>query len=179
MGVTYRFIADPAEPSEVLAWFRALPSRPTEVPTERGCVLYFTEFGQLAYEADGKVNAKNSPVATVFLPKVRRGVMWTVGEVHFLATPFRSQFPGLHKISRELSKWLAAHECAYSNERAENPFAYYLEGSVKNYDSPVFAFTSGIEALRLGRYFVGDDDNDYRLDAICKSLRLRGVSCTA
>lgn len=177
MGSIHRFIADPSEPCEVLGWFRSLPSPPTEVPTERGFTLHFKQCGPLTYEANGRISQKASPVATLFLPRVRRGVLWTVGEAHFLATPLRSQFPDLHKISSAFSKWLVSFECVYSNKRKDNEFSYYLEGSVKNYDPPVYGFTSGLCALKSGRYFIGDDDNEYVLESICKMLRLRGVDC--
>ena len=81
-------------------------------------------------------------------------------------------------MSSEFSKWLAGFECVYSNKSNDNKFAYYFEGSVKNYDSSIFALPSGIRALESQRYFVGDDDNEVRLDTICKSLRLRGVECS-
>lgn len=178
MGTTYHFIEEPKANSEVLLWFRSLTEPPSETPTERGYVLHFGECGPLVYDSNGQIDVKASPIASVFVPRVRRGALWTVGEVHFLATPLRQRFPTLHKISNAFSKWLATHECAYSNKQKDNPFSYYLEGSVKNYDSEVFALESGLSALKEGRYFVGDDDTEYRLDAICKQLRLRGVECS-
>ena len=110
MGITYRFISDPSELSEVVGWFRSLPVPPTEVSTERGVTLYFRESGPLEYDAKGAINPKASPVATIFLPRVRRGALWTVGEVHFLSTPLRQRFPALHKVSSAFSKWLAGFE---------------------------------------------------------------------
>src|SRR5687768_15302439 len=86
MGSTHRFIADPSEPSQVLEWFRALSVASTGTPTERGTVLSFGLHGQLSHRDDGSIDPHESPVATVFLPRVRRGRLWTVGEVHFLAT---------------------------------------------------------------------------------------------
>ena len=178
MGTTYRFIETPTGTSDVLEWFRRLPSPPEEMPTERGYALHFAESGPLVYGTDGLIDAKASPVASVFVPRVRRGVLWTVGEVHVLATPLRQRFPSLHKLGNAFSKWLSAHECVYSNKRAANPFSYWLEGSVQNHDSDVFALDSGLAALKDGRYFVADDDTEFRLDAICSSLRLRGIECT-
>jgi hypothetical protein len=178
MGTTYRFISDPSAPQEVAAWFRTLEAPPTEVPTERGATLYFKSAGQLAYKSDGVIDPKTSPLASMILPRIRRGVLWTVGEVHFLAAPLRQRFPALHKISSEFSKWLGSHECVYSNKSQSNSYNYYLEGSIQNYDPPVFAFPSGIEALRKGQYFVADDDSEFRLDKLCQSLRLRGVVCS-
>ena len=178
MGTTYRFVAAPGEPSGVLSWFRSLPQPPTEVPTDKGAVLHFKACGPLLYEADGSIQAKASPIATVFLPRHRREVFWTVGEVHFLTTPLRQRFPALHKISSAFSKWLASFPCVFSNDRLDNEFAYYLEGSTRNYAPPIYAFESGLVALRSGRYFVSDADNEQRLDVLCRALRLRGVECT-
>ncbi len=178
MGTTYRFIADPNEPSEVLAWFRALPSPPVEVQG-KGCLwLYFENNGPLVRGAEGEINAKQSAVASLFLPQTRRGVMWTVGEVHFLATPLKKLFPGLHKVSSSFDKWLSTYECVYSNKPGFNcEWNYFLEGSVKNFDPPVFAFPSGLSALREGQYFVSEGDAAERLDKLCASLRLRGIQC--
>src|SRR4029079_11305872 len=148
MGTTDRFIEAPGKPSNVLAWFRNLTPCPMEVPTEGATVLYFQELGCLSYNSDGQINATKSPVATIFLPKVRRSLLWTVGELHFLATPLGQLFPELREINSKFSRWLGTHECVYTNAGTSNVYNYYLEGSVKNGDSPVFAFDSGIEALR-------------------------------
>jgi hypothetical protein len=176
MGTTYRFIADPHEPSEVLAWFRALSVPPTEVEKERGVLLLFGEPGSLAYDASGAIDAKASPLVSIFSPRVRRGILWTVGEVHFLSTPVRKRFPALHRVSSAFSDWLSTRHCGYSDQNDE--FGYYLEGSIKNFDSAVFAFESGLRALRAGRYFVADDDTEFLLDQLCQKLRLRGVECS-
>jgi hypothetical protein len=177
MGTTYRFVTDPREPSEVLAWFRALSAPPVEVDMQHSFVLFFREFGPLAHDTSGAINAKASPIATVVLPRVRRGILWTVGEVHFLATPLRKRFPALHKVSSAFSKWLSACSRVYPDENGQ--FNYYLEGSIRNFDSPVFAFESGLAALRAGKYFVADEDNEHVLDNLCRQLRLRGVECSA
>ena len=179
MGTIYRFISHPEKPSEVLAWFRGLPEPPVERPADRSTVLYFKSAGPLVERTDGGIDASASPVATVFLPRVRRGVIWTVGEVHFLSTPLRPRFPKLHEVSATFSKWLSAQECVFLNtSTAANRFNYYLEGSVRNYDPPVFAFTTGLDAFADGQYFIGDDDNDHVLDKLCRTLRLRGIHCT-
>jgi len=177
MGTTYRFISDPGEPSEVLGWFRSLPAPPNEVSSEHGVTLYFKDVGPLSFAPDGSFDPKGSPVATVLLPQVRRGVLWTVGEVQFLPTPIRTLFPELHKVSSTFSKWLRGFECIYSNEKSENLFAYHLEGTVKNFDSPIYAFQTGLRALQSGRYFVGGNDNSHMLETLCRALKLRGTVC--
>jgi hypothetical protein len=177
MGSTYRFICEPTEPSQVLAWFRELKNPPREVVTDRSVVLLFENLGPLRYADDGAVDGKSSPVATVFLPRVRRGVFWTVGEVHFLATPLRKLYPALYRVASDFSDWIGDRECVFSNKRPENAHNYYLEGSVRNHDAPVFAFDSGLLALTNGHYFVSEADNQAVLDKLCKQLRLRGVEC--
>ena len=177
MSVTHRFIANPTEPSEVMAWFQSLDTPVTRAATEYGHALHFRDFGPLSYLHTGGIDADTSPVATIVLPQVRRSALWTVGEVHFRATPLRKQFPQLHKISTAFSEWLSSLDCVYSNKRQENPYAYYLEGSAKNEDAPIFAFPSALKALKKEQYFVGHMDNEFRLDTICKMLRLRGVDC--
>jgi len=177
MSATYRFIAKPSE-RQVLEWFGSLSPPPLEEHVARGASLHFKEQGALVRNLDGSVDVKHSPVVSVFLPQVRRGALWSVGEVHFLAMPLREQFPGLHKIRSAFSKWLATHECVYSNKRKDNEFAYLLEGSVRNYDAPIYAFSSGLVALRSGRYFVDEGDNEAMLESICKALRLKGLECS-
>lgn len=177
MGTTYRFIAEPTAPSPVLAWFRALHPPPREVPAARATVLYFEHLGTLAYRADGQIDAARSPVVTVLSPQVKRRALWTVGEVHFLATPLRGLFPELHCVGRDFARWLGTHDCVFSRKSGTNEFDYYLEGSIRNYDPPVYAFASALAALATGQYFVAQDDNDLRLDQLCQALRLRGVDC--
>lgn len=177
MGNSFRFIAAPSETSEVLAWFESLPLPPDAISTDYGYVLYFRECGPLRYQTDGRIDAQASPVATVFLPKTRRQLLWTVGEVHFLSTPLRSQFPSLQKVNSAFSRWLKEFPCVFSNKRRDKEFSYYLEGSIQNYDAPVYAFETGMTALQEGRYFVGQGDSEARIDILCRTLRLRGVEC--
>jgi hypothetical protein len=177
MSISFRFIADPSEPSHVLAWFRSVNPAPVEVPTDYGYVLYFKSFGPLAHLPDGSIDAKSSPVVTIVLPQVRRGVLWTVGEVDFRSTPLQKQFPVLYKIKSAFSEWLSSLECVYSLNQREGSYSYYLEGSVRNHDASIFAFESGLQALKSERYFIGHQDNQFRLDKLCKTLRLRGIEC--
>ncbi|MEJ6004916.1 hypothetical protein WG899_05115 [Paucibacter sp. AS339] len=178
MGTTYRYLASPTEPSEVMAWFRSLPRAPKELKAERGTVVHFEECGPLVYGPGGRLDAKASPVATILHPRIRRGALWTAGEVHFLASPLRQRYPALHKTSKAFSNWLTGHRCVHSQDKADDQFAYYLEGSIRNYDSPVFALDSGLTALEAQRYFVAEDDTESRLESICRYLRLRGVECS-
>lgn len=169
MGTTYRFLATVEEASAVLDWFRSLPEQPLETTREGGSLFHFRDFGPL--DAD----AKKSPLVSVFLPVKKCGVLTTIGEVHFLATPI-SAFPGLNKANKRFRAWLAENPCVYSH-RPEfvHDWDYYLEGSAKNWDSDIFALPCGWAALKGGRYFVAECDNDGVLDGVCRSLALRGV----
>ena len=114
-------------------------------------------------------------MVSVFLPVRKRGVLTTIGEVHFLATPL-SEFPGLHRINKRFRDWLSANPCVYSHKPGfAHEWDYYLEGSAKNWDPEIFALPAGMQALQNGSYFVAGDDNDFVLDRVCQSLELRGV----
>ncbi len=176
MGVTIRFLEEPGANS-VLAWFRALPEPPDEIPTERSTVLYFRGVGPLVYDEGGGIDSSLSPIATLFSPRVRRGTLWTVGEAHFLPAQLRRRFPSMHRTAADLAKWLSSFEVVFRpGEPSE--YAYYLEGSVRNNDTPIYAFPSGVDALSGGRYFIAEGESEGRVDSLCRQLRLRGVGCT-
>jgi hypothetical protein len=180
MGTIYRFIADPSQPNPITEWFNRLakPPEPVNGQDDRGLWLYFRHMGALSRAADGSLDVRRSPLVTVFPPRVRRGILWTVGEVHFLPTPLRETFPELHKVSMSLKGWLESFSCVYSNKPGhQNDWNYYLEGAIKNFDPPVYALGGSVEALQRGQYFVAEDDNDAVLDKLCAKLRLRDVHC--
>ncbi len=106
MGVTYRYVSRPSNESEVLDRFRSHVANIREVPTPRSRVLYFPDMGPLEHHDDGAIDPKTSPVVTIFEPRIRRGVLWTVGEGHFLSTPLRRLFPELHRLSSSFRQWL-------------------------------------------------------------------------
>jgi hypothetical protein len=176
MAASFWFVEAPGESSEVLGWFRALPQPPEETLTATGYALYFRQAGPLALKDDGSIDGSLSPVATLVVPAVRRGVMWTTGSVHFLTAPV-SRFPEVAKIRRLFNRWIEAHPLAYDpHVGAEKPFAYYLEGSAAN-RGPLYGLPSGISALSRGQFFVDELDNDLVLDRVCRTLRLRGIDC--
>jgi hypothetical protein len=175
MGVTIRFIDVPGANS-VLAWLRARPEKPEEVATDRSTVLYYRAFGPLTYDAEGTIDTTASPVATLFFPRPCRGALWTVGEIHFLASNMRRTFPGLNRTATELRRWLSSFQCVFEPGQPTQ-FAYYLEGSTRNADSPIYALPGGLDALNGGQYFVSDSESDGRIEALCGQLRLRGVEC--
>jgi len=169
MGTTYRFLATVEEASAVLDWFRVLPEQPVERSRADGSLFYFREFGSL------DPDAKKSPVVNVFLPVQKRGILTTIGEVHFLATPL-SAFPGLNKINKRFREWLEDNPRVYSHHPDfAHEWDYFFEGSAKNWDSDIRALPAGMAALQRGSYFVAGDDNDTVLDRVCRTLELRGV----
>jgi hypothetical protein len=169
MGTTYRFLATVEEASAVLDWFRSLREQPVESTRDAGSLFYFRDVGPLDSDA------KMSPVVNVFLPARKRAVLTTIGEVHFLATPL-SAFPALNRINKRFREWLSACPCVYSHKPDfAHEWDYFLEGNAKNKDPDIFALPGGMAALQGGAYFVAADDNDARLDLVCRALQLRGV----
>jgi hypothetical protein len=175
MASTYRYLSDPAGPDEVLAWFLSLPTAPEKIESRGDLVLFSPNFGALGRLPDGAIDFEASPIISLFLPKVRRGALWTVREVYFNSKSLPRRFPQLHKVNLELSRWLAGFERVHPWGKQDAPYSYYLKGDVRNFDSPVFALPSGLASLGHGRYFVGNSDTERRLDPICKYLKLRGV----
>jgi hypothetical protein len=175
---THRYLEAPDEPSQVLGWLRSAGSRIEELPLPHGVAFHFKDYGELVAGDFGNVDVHRSPVVTVFVPHVRRGIIWTVGEVHFWATPLRQRYPPLYSLSQALRKWLRRFECVFANGHCQRPeWEYHLEGSIRNYDPPIFALPAALQALNSGRYFVDHRDNEHRLDTLCKALRLRGIQC--
>lgn len=182
MASTFCFLERPGlDESEVLSWFRREAAHAEEIATPSGKVLIFRHLGPLAKDPAGELDKDNSPVVTIIPPSAVRGILWTVGEVHFWPTKMRSKFPELARLQSKFSTWLKSFPLIYENRRgAEDEFeyAYYLEGSCKNWnDGMIYALGSGMAALQKGQYFVSPKDNEFVLDTICRKLRLRGVDC--
>jgi len=168
------FIEDPSGPCSALEWLRQQPLRPTEEAFHWGAVLLYPSIGELKLDVDGTVDGQRSPVITVQVPKVRRGVFWTVGEVRFCPMPLE-QFPELKALRRSFLQWMEQHPLIYDHHSdGPHEFDYYLEGSAKNW-GPIRALPSGMSALKAEQYIVSRFDGS--LDKICKTLALRGVKC--
>lgn len=58
---------------------------------------------------------------------------------------------------------------------ANNRWNYFLQGTIINFDTPIFALPRRITALRDGQYCVSDGESDFIIDRLCHSLRLRGI----
>ncbi len=176
MGVSYFFADAPDSPSQVMAWFRSLPEPPEETITEKGVLLFFRHIGQMVCNTQGNPDYSKSPVVHVFLPQVRRSILWSTGAVNFIPTPM-GQFPQFGKLHRHFKIWMTSHPLVYDPKRgAENPFSYFLVGAAAN-RGELYGLPSGVEALHRGQYFVDPFDNKTVLDVVCRSLRLRGLEC--
>lgn len=169
MGVTHRFLALEDESRSVLDWFRCLTPEPIESHRPDGILFHFAECGPV------EDDATKSPLITVVVPKRKRGVLMTCGEVHFLSTPI-SLYPLISRLNRNFTDWMALQTCVFSRRAGFNSqWDYYLEGSIQNYDSDVMALPEALRALSKGSYFVAHSDNDSQLDSICQQLENRGV----
>ncbi len=176
MANTFYFMASPTE-LDVLDWFRSQADRPEEYPNVERTLLFYRQFGSLAQTPDGSPDQTMSPLISVYLPKVRRGVLWTIGEVHFLSKS-KANFPALKRIEKDFRRWLGRYPVVWSREKdGEEGYGYFIEGTVKNVAAQIIGLPAGKAAFDAGQYFVAEHDNDYVLDQVCQSLRLRGVNC--
>ena len=173
-----RFVEAPEIPCSALQWFRDQELAPNVHMFDWGAALYFSSLGQLQYKSDGSIDSERSPVVAVDIPRVRRKILWTVGEVRFCPVPL-SRFPELAHLRRSFLRWFQKHPLIYDNHRAgEHRFDYYLEGSVRTLmPGPIRAFPSGLAALENGQYFISRFDTG-SLEPLCRRLALRGVLCT-
>ena len=176
MGTTFRFIASLGEANQIVEWFSSLPEKPKVIPTNNGFWIHFSNLGKLIENSSGGIIASESPLVSIFPPQTRLGCLWTVGEVHFLATPLRERFPHLHKVSSSFCRWLESSQLVFSRkQKIEEDFSYFLEGSIQNFGSEIYALPDGLKELKRGRYFVSEQDNAALLDNIKRKLLLRGV----
>jgi|SRR5215470_861212 len=171
-----RFIEAPDTGCSALNWFRDQELPFNEDVFDWGAVLHFSGLGEFQLNPDGSIDADRSPVITVHLPKVRRGILWTVGEVRFCPVPLR-QFPALQRLRTSFLRWFEQCPLIYDHHPSSaNEFDYYLEGSARNW-GPIRAFPSGLAALQNGQYFISRFETDGSLTTLCKKLALRDVTC--
>lgn len=168
MSTYYRFLETVEEASAVLDWFRTLPERPVANSRDDGSLFYFRDFGPIDSDAE------KAPLVNIFLPRQKRVILTTIGEVHFLATPL-SAFPGLNKVNKRFRAWLREYPCICSNRPDfDGEWNYFLEGTALNWGD-IHALPAGMAALQRGSYFVARNDTDSVLDKVCRALQLRGV----
>jgi hypothetical protein len=180
MATTFRLVASPEEGQILLDWFAKLPEPPHIHPRSDGAALFFRQFGPLIMTATNQVDVKQSPVVLLVLPQVRHEVLWTAGEVQFLAERMRSSFPGLQKVLTSFRQWVRTFPVVFRQPRlpetSGGPWDYYLEGGIRNVSDEVFALPAGMAALERGQYFIWQGDSEGRLDTVLRMLRLRGVT---
>ena len=68
------------------------------------------------------------------------------------------------------------YERVFDRPGRSGEWDYYLEGGLRNLDTPIFALPTAMAALRNGQYFASHDANDFVLDRLVRSLKLRGVT---
>lgn len=175
MGSTYRYISNQEENALVTDWFSSFD--PEILKLENSIIISFPSIGKLDFDENGVINTNNSPVVSIYPVKSVCGVLLSVGEVHFLPTKLNKNFPKLESINRKFRSWLKKNELVYSSNTSwHGQWNYFLEGSVKNYDTDIYAFQKGITLLENGQYFVSNAESKGRLETLRKSLLLRGVT---
>ena len=114
------------------------------------------------------------PLVFINKPQNRRRTLWTDGEVYFTPTPFRRQFPALHRTCKAFASWLGRFDLVFGQKSgAPAQWNYYLEGGIRNFATELFALPQAMAALRRGQYFVHYRDSETRLEMIARTLRLR------
>jgi hypothetical protein len=174
MATTHRFLGIDNDIDLVLQWFEntGLPIQTSD--RADAVVIHFFKTGPIVEGADGQILQDRSPLVWVIRPSRIRRSLWTSGEVIF--TPTLLRFPEMNRIHRRFGSWLRGFPIVYSNKKPEDfEWAYFLEGSLKNWDSPLFALPTASDKLRGGQYFVHHGDKGDFLNRICRQLRLRGV----
>jgi hypothetical protein len=176
MASTYYFMSAPNEHG-VLEWFRSQTETAEEYPNADRTLLFYREHGSLAEKEDGSPDPTASPLVSIYAPKVRKSALWTIGEVHFLWKGTK-RFPALERMRKRFQSWLRERPIAW--ERRYDTLeghGYYLEGSIRNWAETIYAFPEGKAAFEAGQYFVSQHDNEFVLDRVCRTLRLRGIDC--
>jgi hypothetical protein len=105
MAATYYFLSAPNDHG-VLDWFRSQTETAEKHSNEVRVLLHYCQFGALAQNADRSFDPSRSPIVSIFFPKVRRGALWTVGEVHF--TYKSKEFPALERLRKRFQAWINA-----------------------------------------------------------------------
>lgn len=176
MGSTYRYIGTEEENDLVREWFISQKNEPEVIESNAGFYVWFQNIGNLARSETGDIDVKNSPLVSVFPVKRIREVLLSVGEIHFLTTRTSDKFPKLVTVNRKFRNWIKSNELIFSsNPKFEGKWDYYLEGTVRNRDSDIYALPGGLQLLNQGQYFIAEDDSKGHLDMLCKTLALRGV----
>ena len=173
MGTIYRFIEEPGIDSEILKWFGVSRGDQSYSQIPDVISLYLREPG----ETTSLKNKNSPPLLDLYLPRVVRNMFWSVGEVHFLPNHPKSQHPELHAIRRSFGDWLKKRECVFpARLNGIHDWDRQFLGSAKDYESPVYALSSGLTGLECGRQFVSIKESDAMLDDVCSKINpIQGV----
>jgi hypothetical protein len=175
MSVSYHFLASERDYQLVTTWFAAFENKTTMKERPDGTWLYFREMTTVPLPDSEHINQEATPLVWISKPKKRSDILWSDGEVCFTATPLKSQFPELNKISMQFAKWLKQFDLVFARKDNVTPeWGYYLEGGIQNVSEKLYDLPDALAALQKGRYFVHHRANDAVLDAVAKALRLRG-----
>lgn len=175
MSVSYHFLASERDYQLVTSWFAALENEMTMKERPDGTWLYFREMAGKPLPDSEYINQETTPLVWISKPQKRSGILWTDAEVCFTATPLKSQFPELNKISMQFAKWLKQFDLIFAQKDNVTPeWSYYLEGGIQSVSEKLYALPDAMAALQNGRYFVHHRANEAVLETVVKALRLRG-----
>jgi hypothetical protein len=174
MTERYYYLALEEDQRLVTDWFAALAHAVT-VDENADRVLYY--FRDMAKEppASSVLNQSRMPLVFLTKPQKRLGTLWTDAQVLFTPTPFRSQFPHLFKVHKAFGSWLRQFPLVFAQKSGSiSDWNYYLEGSIRNYASELYALPNAMKALGKGQYFVHHRDRLTADSQLARTLRLRG-----
>ena len=178
MAATYHFLEEPSQTSAPVDWFLGLPDPPVAVPRTDETVLFFKQHGDLVFDEEGQADGSQSPIVIIYPPRIRRGLLWTAGQVCFLTKRKSKPGPAMAKLQSSFRKWLDTFPVVGGHDSAgEIEFHHYLVGANWGFATRIVALPSGMEALLRGQFFVNYEDNDFVLDKVCGVLRLSGINC--
>jgi hypothetical protein len=101
----------------VLQWFWDQDLAPDVHTFDWGAALHYSSLGQLHFKSNGRIDSERSPVITVEVPRICRGILSTVGEVRFCPVPL-SQFSELERLRRSFLRWFQKHPLIYDTHPA-------------------------------------------------------------
>lgn len=179
MPARYSYLALEDDHRLVADWFAALPDEVTVSDRVDRRLIYFRAMATQPLPTDDKIDQEKTPLVFIQRPQKKRGALWSDAEVYFTPSPFR-QFPVLQKISRSFEVWLQEFDLVFTQKDAAScEWSYYLEAGIQNHVEELHALPRAMAALRAGQYFVHHRATNGQLDALSKSLRLRGYHVEA
>ena len=171
------YLAVDEDQEQVAEWLNALQEERTVNDRADRTVYYFRGMANEPLPPIEQIDQEKTPLIFNIKPQRVRGTLWTDAEVEFTPVPLKAQFPRLYQIHLEFAKWIKSFDFVFSQK--DNRFCewnYYLEGGIRNFDAELYALPQAMKALRLGQYFVHHRKNVRGLEALAKTLRLRGYA---